>query len=293
MTGRQLPEPGEVFLDHVAHFVPEMAAAAAAMARTGFRLTPFAVQANAPPEGGPPIPSGTANRCAMLRNGYLEVLTATSDTPLSQQLRRQTERYVGLHLLAFASGDAAAERERLAAEGFRPLPAVHLRRPSAGGGEARFTVVRVPPEAMPEGRIQFLTHHTEAEVWREEDMAHPNGAISLEEGVLVVDEPEGVATRYARFLGRPADTGAGGWRIALERGRLRFLDRAAFAAEMPFAAVPSLPFIAAIRIGVADLAATRAFLAGAGLAMHETKDGGIAVTLPASLGGTVVFAPAL
>ena len=42
----QLPPPGAVFLDHVAHFVPAMDMAAAALERCGFRLTPFTAQAN-------------------------------------------------------------------------------------------------------------------------------------------------------------------------------------------------------------------------------------------------------
>src|SRR5256885_17041520 len=63
----QLPPPGAVFLDHVAHFVPEMDAAAAALARCGFRLTPFTAQANRVDRQ--PVPAGTRNRCAMLRPG--------------------------------------------------------------------------------------------------------------------------------------------------------------------------------------------------------------------------------
>src|SRR2546423_1172346 len=40
----QLPPPGAVFLDHIAHFVPEMDPAAAALERCGFRLAPFTAQ---------------------------------------------------------------------------------------------------------------------------------------------------------------------------------------------------------------------------------------------------------
>ena len=72
----QLPPAGAVFLDHVAHFVPEMDAAATALERCGFRLTPFTVQTNRVNEEA--VPAGTGNRCAMLRQGYLEILTATA-----------------------------------------------------------------------------------------------------------------------------------------------------------------------------------------------------------------------
>jgi hypothetical protein len=127
----QLPPPGAVFLDHVAHFVPEMDAAAAALERCGFRLTPFTAQTNR--VDGQPVPAGTGNRCAMLRQGYVEILTAVAtpdgDTELARQLREQIADHVGLHLAAFSSADAAAEHRRLAENGFALLPIVDMRRP--------------------------------------------------------------------------------------------------------------------------------------------------------------------
>src|SRR5215469_12671924 len=125
----QLPGPGEVFLDHTAFFVPAIDTAAGTLEACGFRLTPFTIQTNR--EGGLTVPSGTGNRCAMLRGGYLEVLTATSETPLAGQLRERLRHHVGLHLVAFSVADAAAEHRRLAASGFATLPLVDMRRPVA------------------------------------------------------------------------------------------------------------------------------------------------------------------
>src|SRR3546814_951187 len=68
MIARQLPDRGEIFLDHLAHFVPSLDCAAAVLEKLGFRLTPFAAQRNRPPNGNEP--SGMANRCVMLREGY-------------------------------------------------------------------------------------------------------------------------------------------------------------------------------------------------------------------------------
>src|ERR1700744_5524680 len=103
----QLPAPGQIFLDHTAFFAPGMERAPAILERCGFRLTPFTIQTNR--EGEATVPSGTGNRCAMLRNGYLELLTATSDTPLAAQLSERIADPPGLHLAAFASADAGAE----------------------------------------------------------------------------------------------------------------------------------------------------------------------------------------
>jgi hypothetical protein len=284
----QLPEPGEVFLDHVAHFVPAMAAAAAAMERCGFRLTPYSVQANAGADGGL-VPSGTANRCAMLRRGYLEILERVSDTPLSRQLAAQVGLYTGIHLAAFSVTDADAERSRLAAAGFAPLDPVRLRRPTGRPDrpheEARFTVLRVPPEAMPEGRLQFLTHHTEEAVWAPADLEHPNGAISLEAIHIAVAEPEAAAARYARFLGRPAMRAGGAHVIATERGRvvLHGPDGA------PFAPARVTPEMVAYEVGSADIGATRRFLAEHGIEASPARTDAVAARLPLALGGTILF----
>src|SRR3546814_14003102 len=101
-----------------------------------------------------------ANRCVMLREGYLEFRTAVSQSELARQFRAATARHVGLHLVALSAGEWQAAQARLASEGFQPNDPVHLARPveHAVGKlrEARFTVLRVPPAEMPEGRTQLL-----------------------------------------------------------------------------------------------------------------------------------------
>src|SRR3546814_2337761 len=51
MIARQLPDRGEIFLDHLAHFVPSLDCAAAVLEKLGCRLTPFAAQRNRTPDG--------------------------------------------------------------------------------------------------------------------------------------------------------------------------------------------------------------------------------------------------
>src|SRR3546814_13876240 len=118
MIARQLPDRGEIFLDHLAHFVPSLDCAAAVLEKLGFRLTPFAAQRNRTPNGNEP--SGMANRCVMLREGYLEFLTAVSQSELARTFRAATARHVGLHLVAARAADWQAAHARLADEGFQP-----------------------------------------------------------------------------------------------------------------------------------------------------------------------------
>jgi len=281
----QLPGPGEVFLDHTAFFVPAMDAAADALERCGFRLTRFTVQTNR--EGGATVPSGTGNRCAMLRNGYLEVLTATHDTPLSAQLRERIADHAGLHLAAFATADAAAEHRRLAEAGFASLPLVDMRRP-VGDDFARFTIARVAHGTMPEGRAQFLTHHTERLVWLDDMLDHPNGAEALTALWIAAEDPAEPATRYTRFAGRPARRQGKITTVALDRGALNFATPAYLDEAMGIVPAGSLPCLVAAAIAVASLAKLEACLDAAGVS-HRRTASGIAVTLPAGLGDTLIF----
>ena len=285
----QLPSPGAVFLDHVAHFVPAMDTAAAALARCGFCLTPFTAQANR--VDGATVPTGTGNRCVMLRQGYIEILTATVDTELAERIAD----HVGLHLAAFSSADAAADRSRLAAAGFATLPLVEMRRPvptRAGSGDARFTIARIADGGMAEGRVQFLTHHTERLVWRRGFLDHPNGAQALTGLWIAATDPAEPAARFTRFTGRAAVRDGEVTTIALDRGALYFARPEFLAEALSITPVATLPCFVATQIAVASVASLAAYLHDAGLPYRQVrlKSGeAIAVTLPPAIGDTMLF----
>jgi hypothetical protein len=282
---KQLPGPGEVFLDHTAFFVPAIDAAADALERCGFRLTPFTIQTNR--EGDRTVPSGTGNRCAMFRNGYVELLTATSDTPLAEQLRGRVADHPGLHLLAFATADADAEHRRLAETGFSTLPLVDMRRP-VGDDFARFTIARVAHGTMSEGRAQFLTHHTEPLVWLPDMLDHPNSAEALSALWIAAKDPAEPAARYARFTGRAARQDGAVTTIALDRGTLNFAPPAYLSEAFGIVPAGALPCLAAASIAVRSLAILEACLEQSGLA-HRRIASGIAVILPPGLGDALIF----
>ena len=50
-TERQLPQRGEVFIDHVGYFVADLDAAGAQLERLGFRVSLVNVQTNADAKG--------------------------------------------------------------------------------------------------------------------------------------------------------------------------------------------------------------------------------------------------
>jgi hypothetical protein len=291
----QTPRANQIFLDHVGWFVPDMGATASAFERLGFILTPFVAQANADPEGGPPVPAGTGNRCAMLRRGYLEFLATVPgvDTPLSRQLNDALVRYRGVHLIAFTVDDAPAAHARLAAEGFGPLDPVYLRRPLtlANGGEAEvaFTVIRVPPDAMAEGRIQMLRQETPDLVWQENLIARDNGIGALAGVLLCVDDPAVTSARYERFTGRAAE-GTGEYRaIALDRGRLAFASPSRLTKLLPGGEVPTTPFIAAVALQADKPVAVRSLCESEGIELLPADDGTVRIHPSAAGGATLVI----
>src|SRR5260221_2506652 len=158
----QRPAPGELCLDHVAHFVPDLQAAASALEELGLVVTPESAHRT---QHGP---AGTSNRCLMLEQGYVEILAPTLDTPNAQRVRERMTRFIGVHLCCLGTPDPAAEHAPLAAHEVDPQPLVNLARTLPDGTPVRFNVVYVPPAKMPEGRVQNSEHLTEAAMWRED-----------------------------------------------------------------------------------------------------------------------------
>ena len=280
-------------LDHIAHFVPEVDGASRALEALGFTLTPFSPQSHRLQPDGPLVPAGTGNRCVMFEAGYLEFLTPTGDTANADQLRTAIARYIGVHLIAFGTDDPAGDYARLEREGFKPVTPVALQRPIGtpeGSDTARFTVVRVPPGTMPEGRIQFCQQLTRALVWQPRWTRHANGAVALSGVILCVVDPAEAAARYARYTGLPATRRGEMHCLATERGNLAFMDPAAVERALG-ATPPAMPWIAGYALTTRDPAAARECAQYARAPQRELDGGRFAVTLPAALGGCIVFEP--
>jgi len=164
----QKPPPGELFLDHVSHFVADLEAAAELLEQLGFKVAPLSIQE----VGGSRV---GANRCVMLEQGYIEILTPTLQPD------------PGLRLACFGTPDAEAEHRRLADHGFEPQPIVELQR-GLDSRTVRFKVVLPGPGKMPEGRIQYVQHLTPQHIWREEYLGHANGVTQLRALFVVADD---------------------------------------------------------------------------------------------------------
>jgi hypothetical protein len=270
---RQKPPPGDLYLDHVAHFVPDLAAAGRLMESLGFIVTPVSEHRA---QGGP---AGTSNRCVMLDQGYIEILAPSKvndlDTPNAQRVRNHMKRYDGVHLACFGTPDAAFERQRLEAAGFEPEPLIDLSRAVDGGETVRFGVVYVPPGKMPEGRVQYCQHLTPEVIWRPEHLRHANGVIGLARVHVVADDPAAAGARWSRFSGLLPRGEDGLVRLRAARGEVLIGTRSAVHAE-----APAGPALAGYALAFRDPAAFLARCRAQGLRVD-----GDSVALPPALGG--------
>jgi hypothetical protein len=276
----QKPKPGDLVLDHVAHFVPDLDQAGRLLEKLGFVASPVSHhQANGKP-------AGTSNRCLMFEQGYVEILAPTLDTPNAQRVRAHMARHPGVHLVCFGTPDAEAEHRRLQAHGFEPEPLVRLQRQVDDGRTVRFNVVYVPPGKMPEGRVQYCEHVTPEVIWEPRFVAHPNGVTGLGDAYVVADDPPEAAARWGRFAGLLPAPDDDLVRIRASRGRVFFGTRRALSRFIDD--VPHAPAVAAFSMAVKSTDRLLQYLRKAGLKARKTSRG-YSVKLPPALGGSWLF----
>jgi hypothetical protein len=272
IADRQVPAPGELFLDHVAHFVPDLDAAAAVFESVGFVVTKTSHHA----VGGQP--AGSANRCVMLDEGYIELIAPTLDTPNSQKIRDRLRLFTGVHLVCFGTPHAEGEHCRLVDHGFAPPPLVELSRQVPEGGMVRFKVARAAPEAMAEGRIQYVQQMTPEAIWTSTNVAHSNGVVGLAAAYVVTQDPAKDAARWARFCALIPHAESDLVTLRTARGRVVIGSPDAVCDLL--GAAPPAPAVAGYALACRD---PHAFLARCRKQSLNVKDDH--VLLPPALGG--------
>ena len=245
-------------LDHAGLATNDLDALHAQFTALGFTLTPLARQSGRLTADGPVVPWATANRCAMLQHGYIELLGIVDPALPTNGLDTVLARYPGLHILALGIQDEHAALTRLNRAGLQVPGILHLDRPvdsaDPDGLQARFA--RIPLPDAPEGRIQLIRHLTPEAIWQPRFMTHPNNAIALEAVILVVPDPADTAARLSRLAGRPVvPDPAGGYALPLASGLVRILLADALHTVLPGVIPPTLPFMAGLVVRTSDAAA--------------------------------------
>lgn len=263
-------------IDHIGLIGPSLDELARKWTSLGFSLTPPSRHAGPLEEGDKPALWGTANRCAMLQEGYIELLAVVDPTQFQNGVQEFLVRYAGIHIVAFGCSDARAEAARLVALGFDVAGVARLERqvtmPDGGQERMRFKLVRLTPAQFPEGRIIVIEHETPDLLWPKDLKPQAIGEMLLSDVVMVVADVEEATRRYARLLGVEAERGGSGNYLTIGRaesspaageepasllgyGRLVITSAPRLQNVLDGAVATTVPFIAGAVIVVDDLAA--------------------------------------
>lgn len=250
-------------LDHLIIAVGDLDAAAAGWARLGFTLTPQ----------GRHIGAGTANRCVMFFNDYIELLALADraeTSPLATHLARIGEGGFGV---AFATEDA--DRTEAAWRGVgETVTRRRLERPVGAEGDiARFDNVHLREGALAGLSGFAIRHETSALIRPAHTLDHANSAIALRSLLIRVEDPEETAHTVSRLFGIGAIARADAV-LALHLGRsvLLFASPDDVAALVPDAEPGSGAPIVAASVVVRSLDAARAALDAGDVDYEAARD---------------------
>ena len=201
-----------VGLDHAVILVRDLDRARDTYERLGFTLTPRGQHS-----------LGSRNHCIMFGRDYLELMALPAVPPAAFGYFADFLKCgEGVGALALATDDAAAAHAELTKAGIAAEAPLALSRPVERLGEARFTLVQLPPEQTPGFRTFLCEHHTRDIVWRAEYQRHALGAQAIDSVSVSAPDPELYGALFARlpveFLRAPA--------TAVTALRIRVADRA-------------------------------------------------------------------
>lgn len=173
-------------IDHAVILVRDLGLARDTYARLGFTLTPRGFHS-----------LGSQNHCIMFGRDYLELMALPARPPVAfQYFAGFLSRGEGVGALALATEDAAAAHAELTQAGIAAEAPLALSRPVENLGEARFTLVQLPPAETPGFRTFLCQHHTREIVWRPEYQRHANGVGGISSISIATADP----AHYARLF---------------------------------------------------------------------------------------------
>jgi catechol 2,3-dioxygenase-like lactoylglutathione lyase family enzyme len=240
--------PGHVRgIDHAMILVRDLDRARETYARMGFTLTPRGFHS-----------LGSQNHCIMFGRDYLELMSLPASPPPAYRYYADfLAQGEGVGALALATDDAADVYAELKQAGIEADSPLALSRPVENLGEARFTLVQLPPAETPGLRTFVCQHHTRDIVWRPEYQRHANGATGIESVSIDVSDPE----LYPRLFDK---------------------------LPVVFSRAP-VPAVTALRIGVADRTRAAEVLERGGFPPARLADGSLAVRAGDAHGVALIF----
>ena len=252
-------------LDHVGLIVRDLEVGRATYERLGFKLTPRSIHSGSREPGRPVEQFGSGNHCVMLKKGYFEVMGLT-DPDLYSTARTMLKKYEGLHIIAFEGGDAKTNFRTLSqrfdgVEEPRRLERLVDTGSCKDESRAVFNNVTLDPKLFPEAKIIFIEHVTRELLWQPKWMNHPNGALSLEEVAICVQDINSGSEKYSRLLNcKPTFPMTGVAQFKLSQGKVYIVNPAGLAKWVSGASPRAVPSVFGVGFRVRDLEETKRVL---------------------------------
>lgn len=279
-------------LDHVAHAVRDLDAAADLYRSLGFTVGARNRH-----------PWGTHNRVVQLPDFYVELLTLAEPEKLGSDgfsvlfgayHGEFLERVEGLSLLVVKSHDAfkdAADFERagIAASGAMRFER-EGKRPDGSAVKVAFSLAFAEDKSAPDLRFCACQHHFPENFWNPAFQQHANGATGIAGAVVVANTPGSHREFMQAFFGAPAQDVEGGIAVEISQGVVEVLTPASFTDRYGVAA-PDTGHgarLAALRFAVGDPARLQG-LPRAGRMAGADSPGRVVIGAADAMGAVLVF----
>lgn len=283
-------------LDHCGTIVRDLNRAEQAFAMLGFNLTARSHHVGAPSPGAPIVPLGSANHCAMLEQGYLEVMGHVDPTKSSNAVT-MAARYEGLHIVAFQPQSSEEVQERLIDKGQPIDPVRALERMTPWGPEGKesrrvaFRNSRFNTEVFTEAQFQYTEHLTRDVMWQKHLLLHPNGALALKTVYLCTSDPKATAAKFVTVLGVEPKSNAQGEQVfSFASSALVMCSPEAWSRRAPGEPTPPLPAPVGFEVRVKSLAQARDCFKANGVTAVEDAGDGLRVGASQACGVVILFA---
>ena len=252
-------------IDHLVIAVRDLDAARSAYQRLGFTLTPEARH-----------PFGTKNSLVQLDGAFLELVAVADPALIPEPTEHRFSfaafnrdflaRREGLSMLVLRSRDAYLDHAAFATRGLPVFEPVRFERiaQAPDGSERRvaFTMTFTADKRLPAAGFFACQHHYPENFWRPDYQRHGNGAERIAAAIMVARDPADFHEFLAHFTGvRDMISTSLGIEIDTGEGKVEVISPVAYHGYFDDEATePDPRRFLACRIGVGDLAATRAAL---------------------------------
>jgi catechol 2,3-dioxygenase-like lactoylglutathione lyase family enzyme len=280
-------------IDHLVLCVRDLDKARRIYQSLGFTTTPAALH-----------PFGTGNSLVQLHGNFLELLALAEPEKIQPAApgyfsfatfcRQFLEVREGMAMLVFESDDARRDQAEFVASHLQTYTPFDFSRqatlPDGSQVTVAFSLAFVTDARMPQTAFFVCQQHAPEHFWKKEYQTHLNGALRVDEIIMVAAEPQALSDLFGGLqTPRQVSGDASRLTVTTARGRITVLSHERFAERFPQGQIgqaPDTPYFAGFGITVADIEKTKTVLQTTGIEFSQQADA--LQVAPAAVGGVLI-----